>query len=314
MSKICTFILLFIVTSGNVFAQEDDGILWEITGNDAKKSYILGTCHAVEGDFLDSIPGFATAWFHAEKIMTECEVNRSLLTKIENSGENATEMPSDTTYAMLLDSADLAKLDSLFHGVFSTISKLKPIVITPFVKQMMNGTSKSVSTKKSQSRAYMDAEIQLRCRENGKISAYCETHEVQLNLNRYTRNIMINIPLDQQAKMLHNVLINNNTVNRNKNNQDDLVRKYKAGSIRFVNMDELLTDTEGIMLPPDIVQKIYDMAFTNRNNRWMPIIEKHINEAPTLIAVGFGHLIGANGLIAQLRKQGYIVNPITKEE
>lgn len=314
MSKICIFILLFIVTSGSGFAQEDDGILWEITGNDAKKSYILGTCHAVEGNFLDSIPGFATAWFHAEKIMTECEVNRSLLTKNENSGENATKMPSDTTYAMLLDSADLAKLDSLFRGGFSTISKLKPFIITPLVKKMMNGTSKSVSTKKSQPRANMDAEIQLRCREYGKIIAYCEDSEVQLNLNRYMRNIMINMPLSQQAEMLHNVLVNNDTVNSNKNNQDDLVRKYKAGSIRFVNMDELSTDTEGIMLSPDIVQKIYDMTFTNRNNSWMPIIEKHINEAPTLIAVGFGHLIGANGLIAQLRKQGYIVNPITKEE
>ena len=90
MCKIWIFILLFVVTSSRVFAQEDDGILWEITGNDTKRSYILGTCHAVEGDFLDSIPGFATAWINADKIMTECEVNRSLLLNKSPQRINAT--------------------------------------------------------------------------------------------------------------------------------------------------------------------------------------------------------------------------------
>lgn len=51
-----------------------------------------------------------------------------------------------------------------------------------------------------------------------------------------------------------------------------------------------------------------------RNQLWLPRIEKMALEKPTFFAVGAGHLGGKNGIIMLLRKQGYIVEPITKRE
>ncbi len=51
-----------------------------------------------------------------------------------------------------------------------------------------------------------------------------------------------------------------------------------------------------------------------RNKLWLPRIEKMMTAKPTFFAVGAGHLVGDNGVIMLLRKQGYTVEPITKRE
>jgi hypothetical protein len=47
-----------------------------------------------------------------------------------------------------------------------------------------------------------------------------------------------------------------------------------------------------------------------RNDRWMPEIEKVVNKQSAFIAVGARHLSGKNGLINRLRKERYIVKPV----
>ena len=47
-----------------------------------------------------------------------------------------------------------------------------------------------------------------------------------------------------------------------------------------------------------------------RNDKWLKRLLPMINKESSLIAVGVMHLIGSDGLIAKLRKLGYIVEPI----
>jgi uncharacterized protein YbaP (TraB family) len=58
------------------------------------------------------------------------------------------------------------------------------------------------------------------------------------------------------------------------------------------------------------ISKYEDLLVNNRNNRWIPIIEKAIVTNPIFIAVGAGHLGGKKGLIYLLRKRGYQVTPV----
>jgi uncharacterized protein YbaP (TraB family) len=48
----------------------------------------------------------------------------------------------------------------------------------------------------------------------------------------------------------------------------------------------------------------------DRNTKWVPIIEQSIQEKPSFIAVGAGHLGGPNGLIRLLQRRGYQLTPV----
>lgn len=48
----------------------------------------------------------------------------------------------------------------------------------------------------------------------------------------------------------------------------------------------------------------------DRNRSWIPKLEKAVDEKPSFIAVGAGHLGGKKGVLNLLRKDGYTVTPI----
>lgn len=62
-----------------------------------------------------------------------------------------------------------------------------------------------------------------------------------------------------------------------------------------------------------MMEHIFEILGTRRNEQWMKKIIPMIHEDCTLIAVGAMHLIGPNGLIAKLRDCGYKVEPKIKD-
>jgi hypothetical protein len=58
--------------------------------------------------------------------------------------------------------------------------------------------------------------------------------------------------------------------------------------------------------------ELYQVLFVRRNAAWLPIIERELAGSNTeFIAVGAGHLLGPDGLIAQLRARGLHVERVT---
>ena len=49
---------------------------------------------------------------------------------------------------------------------------------------------------------------------------------------------------------------------------------------------------------------------TERNDRWMAVLNEAFEKNSCFVAVGFRHLMYKQGLIQQLRKLGYSVKPI----
>jgi uncharacterized protein YbaP (TraB family) len=74
--------------------------------------------------------------------------------------------------------------------------------------------------------------------------------------------------------------------------------------------EDLTGISELINNPKWMSPKMHDLMLTQRNNRWVEIIPTKVADAPTLIAVGAGHLIGEDGLIKLLRDKGYTLTPV----
>ena len=48
------------------------------------------------------------------------------------------------------------------------------------------------------------------------------------------------------------------------------------------------------------------------NKAWLPVIEQNIAQRPCMIAIGCSHLLGSEGMIVLLRREGYTVEPVKK--
>jgi uncharacterized protein YbaP (TraB family) len=85
-----------------------------------------------------------------------------------------------------------------------------------------------------------------------------------------------------------------------KNSDADLMKYYIAQ-----NLDSLYAMSDEQQMPP----KLYKAMITDRNINMADRIAVFIQKQPTFIAVGAMHLPGDGGVIALLRKKGYMVIP-----
>lgn len=59
------------------------------------------------------------------------------------------------------------------------------------------------------------------------------------------------------------------------------------------------------------IPELYDALIVRRNLNWIPLLEAHLKKpGVTFLAVGVGHLVGADSVIALLRDQGYKVESV----
>ncbi|MEZ5971599.1 MAG: TraB/GumN family protein [Hyphomonadaceae bacterium] len=57
--------------------------------------------------------------------------------------------------------------------------------------------------------------------------------------------------------------------------------------------------------------ELYQMLFVDRNNAWMTVLTREMQGAGVdFVAVGAGHIIGSDGLVAQFRARGYRVERV----
>jgi len=57
--------------------------------------------------------------------------------------------------------------------------------------------------------------------------------------------------------------------------------------------------------------KIYKKLLTERNNNWLPVINNYAMTPPVeFILVGLAHLVGPDGIILSLQKQGYVITKL----
>ncbi|MBI4472819.1 MAG: TraB/GumN family protein, partial [Acidobacteria bacterium] len=85
-------------------------------------------------------------------------------------------------------------------------------------------------------------------------------------------------------------------------------KELETGKKQYFEQD--IVGLELLLQKTPEMGKYGETFLKNRNERWVPIIEKAAAAKPTFFAVGAGHLGGADGVIALLRKAGYTVAPV----
>ena len=283
----------------------NDTLLWSISGKGLKDtSYLFGTHHLFSPNFLKEVKGFDRVFNKINKVYIEAPDST-----IDPRYIAMTEMPEDTTYKVLYSAEDYEFITKTLKTQMLDSIKIKPNMLA-FIIALTPSTSKLRLFDKSG--IGLDRYIEKKARESRGLSiGYMESFDDQEKWI-YIDILKINEPLEKQAENLLSVLKNKDSITAT---NDKFIWFYSKQQL--TKIEQYFDEWE--KMDPKLSRTI----LKERNKKWIVILDKYLQNKhlkehkgpgghPTLVAVGAGHLVGENGLINQLRKMGYTVEPVLK--
>ncbi len=190
------------------------------------------------------------------------------------------KLPPGQTLDQLVSAETWTELLQLIDGISSyDLRFLRPWVVSSILQDDLMASS-----------AAMDVELLDRAEKQGKQLAFLETWQYQATL-------LNQIPLADSAQVLDYLVAHREEVRRQ---IEELILAYRLGDLDEISR---LAELTGAVPPMD--DPVFDLLIGQRNFNWLPIIEEHIGSGPAFIAVGFGHLLGPEGLLQKLQEKDY---------
>jgi uncharacterized protein YbaP (TraB family) len=328
-----------LLVCSTAFAQQDTialngGWLWQVSGGDlTKPSYLLGTNHNTDGDFVTQIYGFRKAMKDVINIAVEGGVTPSgVITANNKNGATPKDkqpvmlksyklMPADVTYRSLFDDENQYKcVNAFLLKINKDYQKLKPGV-------WAGSLHTALGFRPHINRDIIDMRVAqyVNFDSKRKLHNLEDVDEVMTHSDGIDSIAFCTYPLRLQAKMPLVVAQKFDSLWRTPNMIDVLYRQQNMRKIieYFDSVSNVIrtskacfTLTAADSVAMDSVRR-YGEQFSHwlkeeRNAKWIPTIITLMRDNPTMVAVGLRHLPGKDGLINMLRKKGYKVEPVLK--
>ena len=269
---------------------DENALLWVINGNELKTpSYLYGTIHLIDKEnfFLtDSTKAFidrsdmVTFEINMED-MTDMSAQLGLLMKaFMDDGKTLADLLTEEEYKLVKDHFDKIGLPLFMF------ERIKPMFLTVMASGDM--TPEAMSSGEMVS---YEMEIMEIAQQQEKQMGGLESMEFQMS-------VFDSIPYEAQAQMLVESIKSSEA---GEEEFEKMIKLYKDQDIQ--GMVDMMNDDEGI-------GEYEDILLVTRNKNWIPVMAEMMVAQPTFFAVGAGHLGGTNGVIALLRKEGYILTPV----
>jgi len=264
---------------------DDNTLLWEISGNGlSAPSYLFGTFHMLCKDDIKFSNPLIQALNNSTEIYLEMDMDdpatlfSGLMLMNMKQGKKLKDLYTADEYKRVSDYFKDSMQTSI--GLFQT---MKPYFLMAMVYPKMM-PCKSISG--------IEEEIMKLAKEKDKEIKGLETMAFQASL-------FDSIPYETQAAELLNAI---DSMANARIYFDSMIVSYKGQQMNEI--ERLLNSKEyGAVENQDIL-------LDKRNKNWVAQLKLIMKKKSVFIAVGAGHLIGENGLIALFRKEGYKVRPI----
>lgn len=292
IKTVSLFIALLIGgLSTQMFAQEEptQGLLYQVSGNGLKKpSYLFGTFHLLNSDFLNDMPKVAECFKKAKGLVVEVDLQPADVLVVQKSMLMDGKKLSDLLTKEELDKLDNKLTEVMGFGV-ALFDNMKPAAIATVLAAAMPANVKA-KIEKYKGTA-MDMYFMNEARAKNKIVTGLESLQEQVD-------ILVGKPIDEQVVDLKKYIGKIDEADTVTNTMVDLYFAQDLAGLWALsnNNKEFVGDMKRLL--------------DDRNNNWMAKLPGLMKKEPQFIAVGALHLAGPVGLVYQLRKAGYTVTPI----
>lgn len=264
---------------------DDNTLLWEVSGNGIQApGYLFGTFHLLCKEDIRFSNSLKQAVNNASAVYLEMDMDDpatlfgGLMLMNMNGNKKLKDLYSEEEYKRVVDYFK----DSLQTPIY-LFQSMKPYFLVAMLYPKMM-PCKTVSG--------VDDEIMKLAKANNKEIKGLETMAFQAS-------IFDSIPYATQAKELLKAI---DSMDRSRVYFDSMIVAYK--NQRMNEIEVLLNNDEFGM------EDNQDILLENRNRNWVDQLKLIMKKEPVFVAVGAGHLPGKKGLIALLRKEGYMVRPL----
>lgn len=268
-----------------LFAQTENALLWKVTQPNSKlTSYIFGSMHT--NDSLANT--FSDEWWKAIK---SCEILASEVNMTdpkELMGAMTVAMMKDTTLEDLYTPEELIIVDSFINKNFDSFTALLTKKMKPF---FIMAAAMEQPKKDSPYGTIMDMRLQGMAKEKGIKVIGLETFGQQ------AASIDV-LSLKEQATLLLEFAKHPEMAKL----EEEAMFKHYLNQ----NLDSLSAIADNDLYPEKLLTSIID----NRNNRFVSNLLPQLKTKRVFCAVGAMHLPGKTGLVAQLRANGFVLEPV----
>ena len=277
---ICSFILL----SGLVFSQEQNSVLWEISGNGLESpSYLFGTIHVKCPDDIKLSPEAQNALNASEQLVLEIDMDApDFAAKMQSLSVNEGMKNISTE----LSDKDLSILNAFFTKHYRTdlsqLGIMKPFVLLSLMS--MKG---------------------LECSQTGSYEEFLmgQAKEKQWEIRGLEQvedqiKIFDSIAMEDQLSWLIEIAVDEESFKKEVQN---IVEAYDSQD--FETILKVMNEN------PQYQTLGYEL-FEKRNRNWIDDIAKFAKEKPSFFAVGAGHLGESYGVIQLLKEEGFTLTPV----
>ncbi len=274
------------------YAPTEKALLWKIEKEGlTAPSYLFGTIHIIPSDdffypsgTLAAIEASKTMVFEIDmSVMTDMSQQMALMQKaIMKDGQKLSDLITEEEYKIVKAHFDKMGLP------LAMFERMKPAFLSVFASEEMSPNVLQSGEMKSYEMEFMEIG-QTQKMESGGL----ETVDYQLS-------VFDSIPYTDQAKMLVESIQNAGEGEDELAKMIDVYKKQDLQGMEAMFSDESLGDM--------------DILLNNRNKNWIAPMKEYMSNNPTFFAVGAGHLVGEEGVIALLRKEGYTLTPVSIDE
>ncbi|MDR6805520.1 uncharacterized protein YbaP (TraB family) [Dyadobacter sp. BE34] len=265
-----------------VFGQDNQSVLWEISGKGlAKPSYLFGTYHVASISVLDSFP-------QVMRIATSCD-----FALFETGGSHIGDTPPPIQTAQPpLDSiftpAEYAIVDSFFTA--SSYGSIRQHTNDADLLSMFQvALTIQLGHGNKQDEPFDGLLLNRLSKLNKPVFQLDDPQEVD--------NVINGLGYRNIAKMLVDIINDKTAFQQQAPEEAKDLALYSKTLRQPLRLSEEVNVNLG-------------KATIHRNAHWVPKIEEKISEGNCFIAVGFKHLQYKTGLIQLLRNKGYTLNPV----
>ena len=275
---------LLLVASLGARADATHHIFWEVKGKH-NIVYLLGSVHMLKA--ADStLPTEAMHAYAASQVLVmELDLNGAGAESLLESGEEAVTLPEGQSLADAVGPQLYAQLLTRARPL-----GLEPEILSHFQPWFAALMLQQLELAKSgfDASAGVDEQFALLAQADHKPIIGLETVNEQLGL-------FAHLSLEQQRQFLRSTLQESDSA---QSQTDAVVSAWQRGDTAAL---ERLLREETAESP-----ELYRLLTTDRNRRWLPKIMQLLNaDQNYLVIVGALHLIGHDGLIELLQRQGY---------
>jgi uncharacterized protein YbaP (TraB family) len=268
---------------------ESKATLWEVKG-DHNTLYLLGSVHVLSKQAYPLKPALERAFDDANQVVFEIDLTRFTPSSFRQEFKRTALYPAGQSLSQKLSPGTIELLKSVLpdYGLtLKSVERFKPWFLSEWL------SSRALEMAGFSDQLGVDLYFYHKAKAAGKPVRGLETLRDQAQIfDRYN---------DEENELYLVSTISGlpayaATVRR-------LVAAWKEGDVPL--LDELLNQDK--RSDP----KTHDVLFSERNSKWMPEIERFAHESGNyLIIVGAGHLVGDDGVVAQLKRAGYSVRQL----